>query len=118
MSHFFNVFAALACYRITKNPFIIHKDNLPFRLSLLHVFYHAFSKNEKVRKPFILLTHYILQSQKITFFCCFQSVFMPQLSLFRLITPLFFTKKRQRSGKFNQSPLAQKTMQSRPRYLF
>lgn len=76
-THFLNVFASLACYRNTKNPFIIHKDNLTFCLSLPHVFYHAFSKNEKVRKPFILLTHYILQSQKIAYFCCFQPVFMP-----------------------------------------
>ena len=76
-THFLNVFAALAGYRIKKNPFIIHTDYLPFRLSLLHVFYHAFSKNEKVRKPFIRLTHYILQSQKIAYFCCFQPVFMP-----------------------------------------
>lgn len=77
MSHFLNVFAALACYRITKNSYIIHKHELPSLLSLLHVFYYAFSKNEKVRKPFILLTHYILQSQKIAYFCCFQPVFMP-----------------------------------------
>ena len=44
---FLSVFAALACYRITKNSFIIHQHELPFHLSLLLVFYHAFSKNEK-----------------------------------------------------------------------
>lgn len=76
-THFLNVFAALACYRNTKNSYIIHKHELPSLLSLLLVFYHAFSKNEKVRKPFIRLTHYILPSQKITFFRCFQPVFMP-----------------------------------------
>ena len=52
-THFLNVFAALACYRITKNSYIIHKHELHSLLSLLFVFYHAFSKNEKVRKPFI-----------------------------------------------------------------
>lgn len=77
ITHFLNVFAALACYRNTKNPYIIRKENLPFRLSLLHVFYHAFSKNEQGRKPFIRLTHYILQSQRITYFYSFQPVFMP-----------------------------------------
>ena len=44
---FLSVFAALACYKITKNFFIIHKHEFPSLLSLLLVFYHAFSKNEK-----------------------------------------------------------------------
>lgn len=92
-THFLNVFAALACYRNTKNSYIIHKHELPSLLSLLLVFYHAFSKNEKVRKPFIRLTHYILQSQKITFFSLFSARFHAVIKLFSAYHTVIFYKK-------------------------